>query len=37
MLRSILSILIMECEDLVEIFGEGRESVRPARSGRSEN
>lgn len=37
MLRSILSIMIMECEDLVEIFDEGRESAHPVRSGRSEN
>lgn len=37
MLRSILSIMIMECEDLVEIIEEGRDGPGPARSRRSEN
>lgn len=37
MLRSILSIMIMECEDLVEIIEEQRDNLGPARGRRSEN
>lgn len=37
MLRSILSILIMECEDLIEIIDEGCEGRHPSLLGRSEN
>ncbi|MCZ8182550.1 MAG: hypothetical protein O9322_06235 [Beijerinckiaceae bacterium] len=37
MLRSILSIMIMECEDLVEIIEEGHDGLGPAKSRRSEN
>jgi hypothetical protein len=37
MLRSILSIMIMECEDLVEIIDNDMASHRPGLLGRSEN
>lgn len=37
MLRSIISIMIMECEDLVEIIDNTAGSHRPGLLGRSEN
>jgi len=37
MLRSIISIMIMECEDLVEIIDERAEAGRHALASRREN